>query len=317
MPKTQTKSVYTIKDSPFFRLRSRKKLAILLRVSPNTLKKLTNETPFYTLRWKHKKLKDGEPDSWLNKEPKDVIADQYRPINIPNPRLKAIQSRIAELLTRIEPPNYLFSPVKGKSYVDNAAYHLGSNVVWSLDVANYFPSCSANNVARFFRRDLECSPDVTAVLVRLVTLKKSLPQGSPCSPILAFFSNYPMWDEIYNVVSAAGCRMSLYVDDITISGPVVHKAMIWQVKKIIHRCGLRLNDKKEFSQTFAPSEITGVIVRGNRMHLPNRKYKILYELKKQRRIITNTNDRKSIENQIAGREAQRRQVERFGIPSST
>ena len=286
-------------------------------MSHDTLKKLTKEPPLYTLRWKHKILNDGERDSWLNKEPEGVIADQYRPINIPDPRLKAIQSRIAELLTRIEPPNYLFSPVKGKSYADNAAYHLESEVVWSLDVANFFPSCSANNVARFFRRDLECSPDVTAVLVRLVSLKKSLPQGSPCSPILAFFSNYPMWDEIYNVVSEAGCRMSLYVDDITISGPVVHKAMIWQVKKIIHRCGLRLNDKKEYSLTFAPAEITGVIVKGNRMQLPNRKYKILYDLKKQRQVITNINDLKSLDNQIAGREAQRRQVEKFGIHSST
>jgi len=292
-------------------------LANLLHVSQVTLKNLTKKKHLYTQRWKHKKLKDGEPNSWLAKKPNSAIADQYRPINIPGPHLKAIQSRIAGLLTRINPPDYLFSPVKGKSYVDNAAYHLGSNVIWSLDVADYFPSCSANNVARFFRRDLECSPDVTAVLVRLVTLHEGLPQGSPCSPILAYFSNRPMWEEIYSVVSGVGCRMSLYVDDITISGPIVKKAMIWQIKKIIHRYGLRLNDDKEFSLICSPAEITGVIIRNNQMLVPNRKLKILHDLKKQRRGTKNTKEMISLDNQIAGREAQRRQVERFGITTSS
>jgi len=99
----------------------------------------------------------------------------------------------------------------------NPAHRCGSNAFWLLDVVDYFPSCTANNVARFFRRELECSPDVTAVPVRLTTLRDSLPQGSPCSPILAYFSNRLMWDEIDNLARGTGCKMNLYADDIAIS----------------------------------------------------------------------------------------------------
>ena len=310
MPKTRPKGGYTLKDSPFFRLHSRKRLAELLHVTPTTLAAIAANADLYVRRWKHKTLKDGEPGAWLKYEPKGDLAELYRPIDIPDPRLKAMQSRIADLLARIAPPDFLFSPVKGRSYVDNAAHHCGSNAFWLLDVADYFPSCTANNVARFFRRDLDCSPDVTAVLVRLATLRGSLPQGSPCSPILAYFSNRPMWDEIDRLVRGAGCKMSLYADDITISGQVIPKAMIWRMKQIVYRHGLRLKPAKEVSLISAPADITGVIVRGKRTLLPNRKLKLLAELKTARRTVKNPKVRQRLDNQIAGRKAQRKQVQR-------
>ncbi|MBK6467314.1 MAG: RNA-directed DNA polymerase [Rhodobacter sp.] len=225
--------------------------------------------------------------------------------------MKAVQSRIATLLARIQPPDFLFSPVKGRSYVDNAAQHIGSKAFWLLDVADYFPSCSANNVARFFHRDMNCSADVAAVLVKLVTLQESLPQGSPCSPILAYYCNRPMWLAIESCVARGGCKLSLYADDITISGDVVRKRMIWEIKKIVHGSGLKLKSSKEVSLISAPADITGVIVKPSGTHLPNRQLKKLAELKKQRAMTHNPKDRAKLENQIAGRVAQRRQVEHF------
>ncbi len=309
MPKKSPKAGYTLKDSSFFRLRSRKQLADLLHVTPATLAAVASDECLYSRRWKHKTLKDGQPGAWLQVEPTGEHSEMYRPIDIPDPRLKAMQSRIADLLARIAPPDFLFSPVKGRSYVDNAAHHCGSKAFWLLDLADYFPSCTANNVARFFRRDLECSPDVTAILVRLTTLRESLPQGSPCSPILAYFSNQPMWDEINEVVTKAKCRLSLYADDITISGTVIRKAMIWQVKQIVHRHGLRLKAKKEVSLINAPADITGVIVRDGRTLLPNRQHKELAKLKRVRAATNNPKLQKTLDNQIAGRKAQRKQVE--------
>lgn len=305
MPKTQPKGNYTLKDSPLYRLRSRKRLAELLHVTPDTLATVSASNDLYSRRWKHKKQ-----DIWLKVEPHGENALNYRPIDIPDPRLKAMQSRLANLLGRIAPPDFLFSPVKGRSYVDNAAYHVGAKAFWLLDVADYFPSCTANNVARFFRSDLECSPDVTAVLVRIATHQECLPQGSPCSPILAYFSNLPMWKEVTTLVQGSGCKVSLYADDITISGPVVRKAMIWKIKTIIHRHGMRLKPAKEVSLISAPADITGVIVRDDRTRIPNRQLKKLAELKKQRGATHNPKLRKKLDSQIAGRRAQRRQVER-------
>lgn len=309
MPKTRPKAGYTLRDSPLFRLRSRRRLAELLHAAPATLADVAKHPHPYKRRWKHKVIRDGQPGSWLNQEPTGSLAQSYRPIDIPDPRLKSMQARIAALLARIAAPDFLFSPVKRRSYVDNAAHHCGANAFWLLDVANYFPSCTANNVARFFLRDLECSPDVTAVLVRLTTFCECLPQGSPCSPILAYFSNRPMWNEIDKIVRDAGCKMSLYADDITISGPVIRKVMIWKIKKVVHRYGLRPKADKEASLISAPADITGVIVRGKRTLLPNRQLKALVELKRERRLVRNPEARRRLDNQIAGRKAQRAQVE--------
>lgn len=305
MQKTQFKRPYDLRDSPFYKLRSRDKLTELLRVSPTTLADLASGKPVYVRRWKHKKLNE-----WLKDAPLDEVTDSYRPIDIPEPRLKSVQSRISNLLSRIQPPDFLFSPVKGRSYVENAAHHVGSNAFWLLDVADYFPSCTANNVARFFRKDMSCSEDVTAVLLRLVTLGECLPQGSPCSPILAYYCNRPMWLAIQECVSSSDCKLSVYADDITISGAVVPKKMIWDVKRIVHGSGLNLKPSKEVSLVCSPADITGVIVKPGGTYLPNRQFKKLVELKE---LLVSEKDPKAIskiEKQIAGRRAQRDQVER-------
>jgi hypothetical protein len=220
-----------------------------------------------------------------------------------------MQGRIGDLLGRVKAPEFLFSPVKGRSYVENAAHHKEAKAFWLLDVADYFPSCSANNVARFFHRELECSRDVTAVLVHLATLGGCLPQGSPCSPILAYYSNSHIWLAVEKLVRAKGCKLSLYADDITISGDIVPKALIWEIKKLIFGNGLRLKASKEVSLINAPADITGVIVKGGATHLPNRQLKRLAELKQERARTTNPKLQQRIDNQIAGRLSQRKQVE--------
>jgi hypothetical protein len=305
MPLQHNQSVYTLRDSPFFRLRSRKKLAEVLMISGNSLDRILAEPDLYERRWKHKKDKN----SWLNTAPSEEISHLYRPIDIPDGGLKAIQSRIAKLLGRVTPPDWLFSPVKGRSYVDNAARHKGARAFWLLDIADYFPSCTANNVAHLFRAILECSPDVTSILVKLATQGQCLPQGSPCSPILAYYSNVEMWLSISTIVQDAGLIHSLYADDITISGDLIRTELIWSIKGIIHKHGLRIKAEKELSLVDAPADITGVIVKEGRTTLPNRQLKRLFELRAERQRAKGALAKSAFDIQIAGRLAQKRQVE--------
>ena len=298
---------YELRDSPFFRLQTRKKLAQTLLVSERALNALTARKDLYERAWKHKK----EKDKWLNAPPSPDNAHFYRPIDIPDSGLKAVQSRIAKLLGRVTPPDWLFSPVKGRSYVDNAARHKGAVAFWLLDIADYFPSCSANNVAHFFRQRMECSSDVTAILVHIATWQQCLPQGSPCSPILAYFSNLGLWEEIERAVIAAGLRHSVYADDITISGPVVRKRVIWEIKQSIHKHGLRIKAEKELSLIHRPADITGVIVDGDHTKLPNRQLKRLFELRAERHKAKSRLLITQLDNKIAGHLAQKRQVEQI------
>lgn len=93
MLKEIPENVYSLRDSPFFRLRSRKKLAQLLHVSSTTLSEISNRDDLYSRYWKSKK-----GDSWLKNKPSLADADKYRPIDIPDHRLKALQARIADFL---------------------------------------------------------------------------------------------------------------------------------------------------------------------------------------------------------------------------
>lgn len=305
MPKRHSAAPYTLRDSPFFQLRTRKKLATLLRVSEASLEHISKRNDLYTRCWKHK----SDKDRWLRQQPSTDISSHYRPIDIPDGGLKAIQSRIADLLGRITPPDWLYSPVKGRSYVDNAACHKGARAFWLLDIADYFPSCTANNVAHFFRRKLECSPDVTAILVHMSTWQQCLPQGSPCSPILAYFSNLDLWDAIEQSVARAGLKHSIYADDITISGQIVRKEVIWEIKRAVHKHGLTIKATKELSLIDKPADITGVIVDGHQTKLPNRQLKRLFELRGQRHLVKSNVLKRLLDNQIAGRVAQMRQVQ--------
>lgn len=296
---------YNLHDSPFFRLRSRKRLARILNIPEEALKALVARQDLYVRKWKHKK----EKDTWLETPPPTSESHLYRPIDIPDRGIKIVQSRIANLLSRVTAPDWLFSPVKGRSYVDNAARHKGANAFWLLDIADYFPSCSANKVAHFFGQRMECSSDVTAILVHVATWQQCLPQGSPCSPILAYFSNLSLWEEIESTIRAAGLRHSIYADDITISGEIIHKRVVWEIKRAIHKHGLRIKAEKELSIIHRPADITGVIVHGERTKLPNRQLKRLFELRAERHMARSKLLIRQLDYKIAGHLAQKRQVE--------
>lgn len=301
---------HKLESSALYSVRTRKKLADVLLCSPSHLKTIASSEVRYKKRWKPK---DSDTAPWLKHEPPADQAANYRPIDIPVDPLKKLQTRIAKLLSRIEPPSFLCSPVKGVSYVDNARRHVNNTAFWLLDIADYFPSCTADRVAWFFSTVMKCEPDVTAVLVDIVTDNGRLPQGSPCSPILAYFSNMKMWDDVAEAVANAGCTLSVYADDITLSGATVPGALVWQVKQIIVKNGFRLKTEKEVSLLGSPADITGVIIRNGMLKLPNRQHKKLAEIKKLQKVTTDGVLLAKLENQVKGRMAQRRQIE--GLPS--
>ena len=280
---------YPLKESPLYRLRSKKKLAELLFTSTARLQALAKQEGTYVTFSKRKR--DGT----------------LRPISAPIPPLKSIQSRLADLLSRVETPNYLFAPVKGRSYVDNAAAHKGQNAISLLDIENLFPNCTINKAIWFFQEKLECSTDVSVILARIVTHQGSLPQGSPCSPILAYFSYQDMWDEIEYEVNEAGCRLSVYADDLTISGRIVPKEMIFKVKRILRRHGHSHSERKERAKIGRPVEITGVIVKDQSLSVPNRQRKKIIDV--QAEISGSKGNRETLKRSLRGRLAQIKQVE--------
>jgi retron-type reverse transcriptase len=288
----KSKNFHGERDSAFFRLRSRNRLADLLFVD----------------RAKLQALARADDDDLYFDFLKPKSTGGNRIISAPRGDLKAVQRRIADLLQRIAPPEYLFAPVKGRSYVDNAAEHLGARSIRLLDVQEFFPSCTANKVIWFFHRRMQCSADVAAIVRGIVTRAGRLPQGSPCSPILAYLCYVDMWEEIARIVESAGCRLSIYADDLTISGRVVPGAAIWEIKKVLRKHGHRYNAQKERSKHLKPAEITGVILRQNELLVPNRQRKALHGLRHQLAQQSPDGDIAQLTAQLRGREAQMNQV---------
>ena len=285
------KHKYSLRDSPFFRLKSKAKLARVLQVSPSKLKRLCQLESGY-IQFEKPKKKGGT-----------------RAISAPIPPLKSVQSRVAVLLGRVATPDYLFAPVEGRSYVDNAARHIGARSIRLLDIVDFFPSCTIEKVIWFFRTRMECSTDVAVMLAHIVTHNGSLPQGSPCSPILSYFSYVDMWDEIASRVAEEGCKLSVYADDLTISGERVPEAMIWNLKKILYRHGHRYAFSKERARRDRPAEVTGVILTRGSVTAPNRQRQKIHVVQEDLKQAKSAEQVKHLKAQLRGRLAQIRQIE--------
>lgn len=250
---------YALNQSPLFKVSSRRRLATILKLELEELENLANGTGLYK-EWDEPKPKGGTRH----------IENPIRP-------LKKLQARIATLLGRIEAPAFLFCPVKRRSYVGNAAVHRHNTMVHTLDIGNYFQSTKPNRVHWFYRHVMQCSPDVAAVLTKISTFNEHLPTGSPLSPLLSFFSHMAMWERIVEIVRATDCTITVYIDDVTISGMNIPAGLLWKVRQIIHNNGLRYHKEKHYHNK--PAEITGTIVNNGSVLLPNRRHKALYDLR--------------------------------------
>ena len=222
MPHTKK---YDLTDSPLFRLSSRKKLCDLLRTS---MLKISNL------------LKSSNYKIWTDRSTK-----RKRRITAPKPILKGIQKRLQILLSRIETPSYLYSGVKGISHIDNARVHLRHGYVLNLDIQRFYDNCSKNRVFQLFHYTFEMPADIAWILADLVTLEDSLPAGSPCSQLVAFFAYQQTFDAIDCFAHRHGLLFTLFVDDMTFSSSSPVAKMTPQlVRKELEKADHTINEKK-------------------------------------------------------------------------
>ncbi|ADE14330.1 conserved hypothetical protein [Nitrosococcus halophilus Nc 4] len=244
----------------------------------------------------------------LYKEWDEVNAKgKKRHIENPHLPLKRVQGRIAKLLSRIAPPPFLFCPVKGRSYISNARQHVNGNVVRSLDIKEYFQATSSQRVYWFFHKRMRCAPDIAWILTALSTFKGRLPTGSPLSPILAYYAHVDMWEAVEAIVHEAGCTLTLYMDDLTISGTNVSNKVMWRIKRQIHRRGLRYHKEKFYSGKES-AEVTGIVIRDGLLKMPNRQHQKIHEMRQRLQRETTLQQRERLKQQLQGRLSQARQI---------
>lgn len=238
---------YPLESSPLYRLRGKGKFETLLGVQWDAVPKL--------LDVKHYRV-------WIN--------ERGREIQAPHGWLEQVHRRIGKLLARIELPDYVYSQ-KGRSYADNARAHRGETPLIKTDISRFYPSVTRNAVLRMFIDDFECAVDVAHRLADICCYRQiHLPTGSALSGRIAYFAKRHMFDEIAHLASSVGCKMTIYVDDVTISGSAATKTLLGLVRQTIRRYGLRTQGRK--SKTYASGaakSVTGTVLVGNEVRLPN------------------------------------------------
>ena len=261
MVKTSSKhNNYPLNQSPLYKLQTRRKLAGLFGMSAPELEKLAKRPDNYRI-------------FTIGKD-----KNKLRQVEEPKPCLERIHRRLFNLLRRINPPEYLHSGIKGRSYITNAKEHIGSDTAITLDIRKFFPSTRGWHVFDFFHNVMQCSRDVAGLLTKLSTCHDHVPTGSCLSQVIAFYAHYEMFEEIYNLTSSKGLIMTCYVDDIAISGKNANKAVLYEIRGILKRRGLKSHSGKEsVFRKGVPKEITGSIVVENGLRLPNKKHQKIHK----------------------------------------
>src|SRR5574344_2033469 len=197
-----------------------------------------------------------------------------RLIESPTTSLKMIQKRIKKSLDLLYFPENVFSGIKGRSYIDNAYYHINSNYFLKMDMSKFFPNTPREKIYQFYIKKLKVSTDVASILtdlssVNLESIETSevqefikekeiqfinhLPSGSPISSILSYLSNVDMFNELEMLAKRNNMIVSFYVDDIIFSSKYkIKKQFLKDAEIIIQKNGQIVN--KDKTKTYITSD---------------------------------------------------------------
>lgn len=186
----------------------------------------------------------------------------YREIDTPRTYLKVIQWWILDnLLNHVEISENVFGFVAGRSAVQNAQYHAGAKHVLNVDIKQFFPSISIEQVQTIFC-SLGYSEDVADMLSELCCLNGRVPQGAPTSPAIANLVLRELDDDLSVLAKSADHIYSRYADDLTFSSQSrIASSFLDGVQSAVEKSGFELKpEKTRFTGSEGRMEVTGVVI---------------------------------------------------------
>ncbi len=163
----------------------------------------------------------------------------------------------------------------------NARQHRKRRWVFNLDLQDFFPSINFGRVRGFLIKDrnFALNEKAATVIAQIACHDGSLPQGSPCSPVISNLVAHVLDIRLMKLADKAGCTYSRYADDLTFStnkkefpgeiarragedGPEAHRWLSGDaLQDVITRSGFTLNPKKtRFMYRTSRQEVTGLVV---------------------------------------------------------
>jgi len=213
-----------------------------------------------------------------------------RVIKAPTEKLKNLQRQLADLLqdclAEIEKTRGLEDRTahgfkRDRSIITNARQHRHRRWVFNIDLENFFPSINFGRVRGFLikNRDFALHESVATAIAQIACHEHTLPQGSPCSPVISNLVAHVLDMRLVKLAGQLGCTYSRYADDLTFStnkkafppeiakpvGDEAPEAHLWvpgdALADIVTRSGFTINPKKtRFMYRTSRQEVTGLTV---------------------------------------------------------
>ena len=253
---------YPLERSPLFELGGPRELAALMKIPIEEIRQIATNPEYHSF--------DEAP-----KRPGKAA----RHIQDPRGDTQTLHYRFAKFLNRIERPAFLHSATRGRSHISNAEAHKGVHPVVCADIEKFYENTTRAHVKSFLLRDLLWPMDLATMMADALTINGHLPTGSAVSPILSYFTHRRMFAEIEAICVAAGCTLTLFVDDLTMSGARASMSLLRQIKKILLSRELRAKaDKDKSAPTGSAVVITGAVRHGDRLRIRNEHRKGIVDL---------------------------------------
>ncbi|MBW3796044.1 ribonuclease H [Aeromonas hydrophila] len=193
--------------------KTKKDLAAILDINTSTLtnalyrKKVSS---LYT-EFKIPKKKGGE---------RTIYAPQ-RELKIIQKKLSLILQDCLEEITSNDEKisNLSHGFMREKSIYTNATHHKNKKNVLNIDLKDFFDCFNFGRVRGFFikNKNFELHQDIATVIAQIACYNNSLPQGSPCSPIISNLITHSLDIKLSQLASRYSCFYTRYADDITFS----------------------------------------------------------------------------------------------------
>jgi len=227
-----------------------------------------------------------------------------RLIEIPKPRLRAIQRRLLrEILDKVPPHERAHGFVMGRSCLSGAQNHAGEAVVVTVDLQHFFANTRLSRVHALFRSlgypwavarlltGLCSSATPESVFMALPpsrhhdwSTRKTyqtphLPQGAPTSPALANLAAWSLDRRLLGFAKVYDANYTRYADDLAFSGDVIFakkaESFLSAVEEIVRDEGFVLNHRKtHIMRRGSRQRVTGIVVNDH-LNVPRPAYDLL------------------------------------------
>lgn len=233
---------YSLDQSPLSHALTKRKLSQLIRVSLSELNGL--------VKYKHAFITERTEGE----------GGKARPLLYPTGQLRRVNEKLLFQFRKMKLPEYVISPRKGRSQRDNAQAHIEGRQILKIDIVKFYPSVGRESIAAYMRNEFNMYTDVAGLITELVSAKGRIFYGSPLTPLLVFLIYQEMFDQINAACKRYGVTMTLWVDNLFLSGDRVPGTLLKEIREIICQNGFRSHDVA-YEHTNRVVPITGVGVR--------------------------------------------------------